>query len=62
MMLSDFSHKEKRGNEMKYVTPIYDMTIALAEDVLTASSEKYEVEQNNNGSGSVIINAFNLFK
>ena len=47
---------------MKYVTPKYEMAVMEIEDILTASSEKYEIEQNNDGSGSVIMSAFDIFK
>lgn len=47
---------------MKYVTPKYEVAIIETEDILTASSEKYEIEQNNDGSGNVIMNAFDLFR
>ena len=47
---------------MKYVTPKYEIAVIETEDILTASSEKYEIEQNNDGSGNVIMNAFDLFR
>ena len=47
---------------MKYVTPRYEQTVIKAKDILTASSEKYEIEQNNNGSGNVIMNALDIFR
>ena len=47
---------------MKYVTPKHEVAIIETEDILTASSEKYEIEQNNDGSGNVIMNAFDLFR
>ena len=46
---------------MKYVTPKYEVAIIETEDILTASSEKYEIEQNNDGSGNITMNAFDLF-
>ncbi len=47
---------------MKYVTPKYEVAVVETEDILTASSEKYEIEQNNDGSGNVIMNVFDLFR
>ena len=47
---------------MKYVTPKIEISVIETEDILTASSEKYEIEQNNDGSGNVIMNAFDLFR
>ena len=46
---------------MKYVTPKYELTVLETEDVLAASSEKYEIEQNDDGSGNIIMDAFNIF-
>ena len=50
---------------MKYQEPKYNITVMETEDVIAASSAqtvKYEVEQNNDGSGNVIMTASNLFK
>ena len=47
---------------MKYVKPKIEISVIETEDILTASSEKYEIEQNNDGSGNVIMNAFDLFR
>ena len=47
---------------MKYVTPRYEQTVIETKDILTASSEKYEIEQNHNGSGNVIMNALDIFR
>ena len=47
---------------MKYVTPRYEQTVIEAKDILTASSDKYEIEQNDNGSGNVIMNALDIFR
>ena len=46
---------------MKYTAPKYESAVVEAVDILTASSEKYEVEQNN-GTGKIKMNAFDLFK
>ena len=46
---------------MKYVAPRYEQAIVETKDIITASSDKYEIEQNDNGSGNVIMNAFDLF-
>lgn len=47
---------------MKYVTPKYEAVIVETKDVIAASVDKYEIEQNENGSGNVIISAFDIFK
>ncbi len=47
---------------MKYETPKCEIAVIETEDILTASSEKYEIERNNDGSGNVIMNAFDLFR
>lgn len=46
---------------MKYVTPRYEQVAVEIKDIITASSDKYEVEQNN-GTGKIKMNAFDLFK
>lgn len=46
---------------MKYIAPKYEMALIETEDILTASSEKYEIEQNNDGSGLVEIAISKLF-
>ena len=46
---------------MKYETPNYELATIETEDILSVSSEKYEVEQNSDGSGNIIMNAFDLF-
>ena len=47
---------------MKYVAPRYEKTIVETEDILTASSEKYEIKKNNDGSGSIIMDALSIFR
>ena len=47
---------------MKYITPKIEISVIETEDILTASSEKYEIEKNDDGSGNVIMNAFDLFR
>ena len=47
---------------MKYVSPKYEQSALKTNDILTASGEKYEIEQNDNGNGNVIMKAYNLFK
>ena len=47
---------------MKYITPKYENAIIETKDVITASGEKFQVEENENGVGKVIINAFDIFK
>lgn len=47
---------------MKYITPKYELTAIETEDVVAASSEKYEIQKNDDGSGSIIMSAFDLFR
>ena len=47
---------------MKYVTPTFEIAVIETEAILTASPEKYEVENNNDGSGNIIFDALNLFR
>ncbi len=47
---------------MKYIAPKYEMALIETEDMLTASSEKYEIEKNDDGSGNIIMDAFDLFR
>ena len=50
---------------MKYVTPKYEMAVVETEDIIAASStqtSKYEIEQKDDGSGNIIMNAFYLFR
>ena len=50
---------------MKYIAPKYEMAVIETEDIITASinqGSKYEIEQNDDGSGNVIMNAFDLFR
>ena len=50
---------------MKYVTPKYEVAVIETEDILTASSGQtanYEVEDNNDGTGNVIVDALSIFR
>ena len=50
---------------MKYIAPKYELAVVETEDILTASSGQtanYEVEQKDDESGNVIMNAFDLFR
>ena len=50
---------------MKYVTPKYEAYIVETEDILTASSGQtanYEVEDNKDGTGNVIMDALSIFR
>ena len=50
---------------MKYQEPKYNITVMETEDVIAASSAqtaKYEVEQNDDGSGNIIMTALDLFR
>ena len=48
---------------MKYIAPKYESVIIETKDVITVSStsNKYEIEKENDSKGNVIINASNLF-
>lgn len=46
---------------MKYITPKYEAEILEPEDILLASSEKYAIEEANDGSGNIIIDASDVF-
>ena len=45
---------------MRYEAPKYEKTLLETENIL-ASSEKFEIQENDDGSGNVIMNAFDLF-
>lgn len=49
---------------MKYITPKYENVLIEAKDVITFStaSNKYEIEQEDNGKGNVIMDAINIFR
>ena len=47
---------------MKYITPKYEISVVETEDILTASSEKYEIKKNDDGSGSIIMDALSIFR
>ena len=47
---------------MKYVTPKYEVAVVETEDILTASSEKYEIEKSDDGSGDIIVGASSIFR
>ena len=50
---------------MKYVAPRYEKNIVETEDILTASSGQtanYEVEDNNDGTGNIIMDALSIFR
>ena len=49
---------------MKYVSPKYESVLVEAKDVITSSvtSNKFEIEQEDNGKGNVIMNALDLFR
>ena len=47
---------------MKYIAPKYEMALIETEDILTASSEKYEIEKNDDGSGNIIMDALSIFR
>ena len=49
---------------MKYVSPKYESVLLETKDVITSSvtSNKFEIEQEDNGKGNVIMNALDLFR
>ena len=47
---------------MKYVEPKYEKHALNTDEIMSTSSEKYEIKEEENGTGSVIMNAFDLFK
>ena len=49
-----------KEEKMRYEAPKYEMILLETENIL-ASSEKFEVQENDDGSGNVIMNAFDLF-
>ena len=49
-----------KEEKMRYEAPKYEMILLETENIL-ASSEKFEIQENDDGSGNVIMNAFNLF-
>ena len=48
---------------MKYITPEYNNTIVEAKDVITGSTDKFEIQRDekDEGKGNVIINASDIF-
>ena len=46
---------------MKYVSPKIELSMLEVKDIITASGDKYEIE-NEGDKGNVIINAMNIFK
>lgn len=46
---------------MRYEAPTIEIVMLEANDVITASTDKYEIENNGNGTGNVIFDALNLF-
>ena len=49
-----------KEDKMKYDSPKYEIILLETESIL-ASSEKFEIQENEDGSGNVIMNAFDLF-
>ena len=50
---------------MKYITPKIEISVIETEDILTASSGQtanYEVEDNNDGTGNIIMDALSIFR
>ena len=48
---------------MKYVTPKYENAAFETKDVLTASTDKFEIQHDpqEKGKGNIIMNALDLF-
>lgn len=46
---------------MRYDSPKYEKTLLETENILALSSEKYEIEKNDDESGNVIMDASNIF-
>ena len=49
-----------KEEKMRYEAPKYEMILLETENIL-ASSERFEIQENDDGSGNVIMNAFDLF-
>ena len=49
---------------MKYLTPKYENDIVEAKDIITASSDMFEIQHDpsEDGKGNIIMKAFDLFK
>ena len=46
---------------MKYLTPKYEMAVVETEDVLTASSNGYEISKTDAGDGKIQLDFSKLF-
>lgn len=49
---------------MEYITPKYENAIIETKDIITASTNKFEIQNDNNieGKGNIIMNALDIFK
>ena len=47
---------------MKYTSPKIELSMLETKDIITTSSDKFEVEENGNGKGKVSFKASDLFK
>lgn len=49
---------------MKYVTPKYENAIIETKDIITASTDKFEIQRDekDEGKGNVVMNALDIFK
>lgn len=47
---------------MKYLAPEFELVAISANDVITASGDKYEIVEESEGKGNIIFNALNIFK
>ena len=46
---------------MKYIAPKYEMALIETEDILTASSNGYEISKTDAGEGKIQLNFSKLF-
>jgi len=46
---------------MKYIEPKYEVSVIETEDILTASSNGYEISKTDAGEGKVLLDFSNLF-
>ncbi len=46
---------------MKYLAPEYENASIEAKDIITASTDKFEIQRDHNDKGNIIINALDIF-
>ena len=47
---------------MKYTSPKIELSIFETNDIITTSSESYEIEESGEGKGKISLKASDLFK